>query len=141
MIDRSFNEHNDEHLAVLKNLDRSHIFEGFFFQEKRDWLLATNSLTWVHTISHTFFLETTHNWIDVHMYIYLLVIQVRNSKIDFIMEALSISCRNKHWSQYFNWILFSSTPTGYLTICLAKGLQAALESRAACTTTAGHIEG
>ena len=35
MIDRSFNEHNDEHLAVLKNLDRSHIFEGFF-QEKRD---------------------------------------------------------------------------------------------------------
>ena len=34
MIDRSFNEHNDEHLAVLKNLDRSHIFEGFFSRKK-----------------------------------------------------------------------------------------------------------
>ena len=27
---------------------------------------------------------------------YVLVIQVRNSKIDFNMEVLSISCRNKH---------------------------------------------
>ena len=34
MIDRSFNEHNDEHLAVLKNLDRSHIFEGFFSRKQ-----------------------------------------------------------------------------------------------------------
>ena len=34
MIDRSFNEHNDEHLAVLKKLDRSHIFEGVFSKKK-----------------------------------------------------------------------------------------------------------
>ena len=65
-----------------------------------------------------------------------LVIQVPNSKIDFNMEALSISCRNKHWSQYFNLILFSSTCC--LTICPAVIVQAALESRAACITTAGH---
>ena len=31
---------------------------------------------------------------------YDLVIQVRNSKIDFNMEALCMICRNKHWSQY-----------------------------------------
>ena len=46
------------------------------------------------------------------------------------MEALSISCRNKHWSQYFNQILFSSI--SYLTICPAVVVQAALDSRAAC---------
>ena len=63
--------------------------------------------------------------------------QVWNSKIDFNMEALSISCRNKHWSKYFHRILISST--GYLTICLAIVVQAALESRAACTTIARHI--
>ena len=75
---------------------------------------------------------------DLHIHRrYILVIQVRNSKIDFDMEALSISCRNKHWSQYFNQILFSST--GYLTICLAVMVQAALDSRTACTTMAGHI--
>ena len=75
----------------------------------------------------------------MHHYLTLtgtLVIQARNSKIDFNMEALSISCRNKYWSQYFNRILFSST--GYLTICLAVVVQAALESRAASTTTAWH---
>ena len=64
----------------------------------------------------------------------MLVIQVRNSKIDFDMEVLSISCRNNYWSQYFNRILFSST--SYLTIWLAIVVQAALDSRTACTTTA-----
>ena len=68
--------------------------------------------------------------LKVSLFVYILVIQVWNSKIDFNMEALSISCINKHWSQYFNRILFSST--GYLSICPA-------ESRAACTTKAGHI--
>ena len=68
----------------------------------------------------------------------LLGIQYWNSKIDFHMEALSISSRNKHWSKYFHQILISST--GYLTICLAIVVQAALESRAACTTTAEHID-
>ena len=52
--------------------------------------------------------------------------------------ALSIDCRNKHWSQCFNRILIWSS--GLSTICLAVVVQAALESRAACTTTAGHIE-
>ena len=53
------------------------------------------------------------------------------------MEAVSIDCRNKHWSQCFNQILISST---YLvTVCSAIAVQAALESRAACTTTAGPI--
>ena len=60
-----------------------------------------------------------------------------NSKIDFNMEALSISCRNKHWSKYFHRILISST--GYLTICPAVVVQAALESRAASTTMVRHI--
>ena len=41
--------------------------------------------------------------------IWILVIQVWNSKIDFNMEALSISCRNKHWSKYFYRILNSLT--------------------------------
>ena len=67
----------------------------------------------------------------------MLVIQFRNSKIDFNMDARIIDCRNKHWSQYFNQILFLST--GYFTLCPAVVMQAALESRAACTTTAGHI--
>ena len=58
-------------------------------------------------------------------------------KIDFNMEALSISCRNKHWSQYLNRILFTST--GYLTIFPAVVVQAVLDSRAACTTTSVHI--
>ena len=44
-----------------------------------------------------------------------LGIQVWNSKNDFNMEALSVSCRNKHWSKYVHWILISSTC--YLTIC------------------------
>ena len=66
-----------------------------------------------------------------------LGIQVWNSKIDFNMETLSISCRNKHWSQYFNQILFSST--GYLTICPAVVVQAVLDSRAACTSMARQI--
>ena len=51
------------------------------------------------------------------------------------MEALSISCRNKHVSQYSNRILISST--GYLAICPAVVVLAALDSRAACTTAAG----
>ena len=49
-----------------------------------------------------------------------------------------MSCRNKHWSQYFNRILISST--GHFTICPAIVVQAALDSRAACTTMAEHIE-
>jgi hypothetical protein len=51
------------------------------------------------------------------------------------MEALSIGCRNKHWSQCFNQILISST--GLISSGPAIVVQAALESRAACTTTAG----
>ena len=43
--------------------------------------------------------------LKVSIFVYILVIQVRNSKIDFNMEALSMSCRNKHWSQYFIRIL------------------------------------
>ena len=66
-----------------------------------------------------------------------LVIQVWNSKIYFNMEALGISCRNKQWSKYFHLILISST--GYLTICPAVLVQAALEPWAACTTMARHI--
>ena len=61
-------------------------------------------------------------------------IQVQKSKNYFNMEALSIGCWNKHWPQYFNRIFISST--GYLTICPAIVVQAALESRAACTTIA-----
>ena len=69
-----------------------------------------------------------------------LGIQVWNSKIDFNMEALSIDCRNKHWSQCFNQILILSSGLRLSTIRPAVVVQAALESRAACTTTAGHIE-
>ena len=67
---------------------------------------------------------------------YILGIQGWNKKKDFNMEALSISYRNKYWSQCFNQILISST--GYLTICPAVVVQAALGSRAACTTTVGQ---
>ena len=62
-----------------------------------------------------------------------LGIQVRNSKNDLNMEALSMGCRNKHESQCFNPILISST--GFTTVHLAILVQAALDSRAACTTT------
>ena len=54
------------------------------------------------------------------------------------MEALSIDCRNKHWPQCFNRILISSA--GSTSICSAVVVQAALDFRAACTTTAKHIE-
>ena len=63
-----------------------------------------------------------------------LGIQIRKSKIDLNILALSIGCRNKHWSQCFNQILISST--GLITPGPAVVVQAALESRAACTRTA-----
>ena len=53
------------------------------------------------------------------------------------MEALSIGCRKKHGSQCFNQILISST--GLITIGLTIVVQAALDSRAACTTMAGPV--
>ena len=52
---------------------------------------------------------------------------------------LSIDCRNKHWSQCFNWILISSA--GSPSVCLATVVLAALDSRAASTTVAGQTEG
>ena len=55
------------------------------------------------------------------------------------MEALSIYCRNKHWSQCFNWILISSA--GSPSVCLATVVLAVLDSRAASTTVAGQTEG
>ena len=64
-----------------------------------------------------------------------LGIQIRNSKIDKNIVALSIGCRNKPWTQCFNQNLISST--GWTTSGPAVVLQAALESSAACTTTAG----
>ena len=67
-----------------------------------------------------------------------LGIQICKSKLHLNMEALSIYCRNKHWPQCLNRILISSA--GSTSICSAIVVQAALESRAACTTTAGHIE-
>ena len=69
----------------------------------------------------------------VFQYIYILGIQIRKSKIDLNIVALSIGCRIMHWSLYFNQILISST--GLITPAVV--MQAALESRAACTTTAG----
>ena len=77
------------------------------------------------------------------LYLYFILacivgIQIRKSKIYLNMEALSIDCRNKHWSQCFNRILIWSS--GSTSICPAVVVQAALDSRAACTTTAGHIE-
>ena len=57
--------------------------------------------------------------------------------MDLNMQALCIDCRNKHWSQYFNQILIKLT--GLITPGPAIVVQAALDSRAACTTTAGHI--
>ena len=68
----------------------------------------------------------------------ILGIPIQKSKIHLNMEPLSIDCRNKHWPQCFNRILISSA--GSTSICSAVVVQAALESRAACTTTAGHIE-
>ena len=53
-----------------------------------------------------------------------LGIQVRNSKNDLNMEALSIGCRNKYRSQCFNQILISST--GLATVCPAVVVKAAL---------------
>ena len=56
------------------------------------------------------------------------------------MEALSIGAvevNADHWSFYQIWI----SSIGYLPIFPAIVVQAALDSRAACTTTAGHIEG
>ena len=66
-----------------------------------------------------------------------LGIQIRNSKNYLNIEALSIDCRNKHWSICFNRILISST--GLIAISPAVLVQAAMESRAACITTAGLI--
>ena len=64
-------------------------------------------------------------------------IQIRNSKNYSNIVALSIDCRNKHWSQYFNQILISST--GYLTICGTgcSGLQSSLHhnGQAHCAQT------
>ena len=65
-----------------------------------------------------------------------LGIQIRNSKIHLNIVALSIGCRNKHWSQCFNQILISLT--GLTTSGTAVVVQVALESRAACATTARH---
>ena len=64
-----------------------------------------------------------------------LGIQIRNSKIDKNIMALGIGCRNKPWTQGFNQNLISST--GWTTSGPAVVVQAALDSRAACTTTAG----
>ena len=69
------------------------------------------------------------------LYGFSLGIQIRNSKIDLNIVALSIGCRNKHWSQCFNQILISLT--GLISSGPSIVVQAALDSRAACTTTAG----
>ena len=53
-------------------------------------------------------------------------------KIDLNIVALSIGCRNIHWSQCFNQILISKTIL--TTSVLATVMQSALESRAACPT-------
>ena len=66
-----------------------------------------------------------------------LVIQIRNWKNYLNIVVLSIDFRNKHWSQCFNLILIWSS--GLSTICPAVVVQAALDSRAACTTTAERI--
>ena len=83
---------------------------------------------WIQTKIHT----------RIYKYVLRLGIQIRKSKIHLNMEALSIDCRNKHWPQCFNRILISSA--GSTSICPAIVVQAALDSRAACTTTAEHIE-
>ena len=95
------------------------------------------SLCWVPPYLNHFLNFGLGYLIHIHE-INILGIHFRKSKNYLNMEALSIDCRNKHWSQCFNQILISST--GYLTIHPAVVVQAALESRAACTTTAGHIE-
>ena len=64
-----------------------------------------------------------------------LGIQIRNTKNNSNIVTLSIGCRNKHWSQCFNQILISST--GLIAPGPAVVVQAALDSRAACTRTAG----
>ena len=73
--------------------------------------------------------QTFDNWR------YRLGIQIRNLKNDLNIVPLSICLRKKHWLQFFNQILISLT--GLTTSGPAVVVQAALESRAACTTTAG----
>ena len=51
-----------------------------------------------------------------------LGIQVWNSKNDLNMEALSMGCKNKYWSQCFNQIFIPST--GLVTVCPAIVVQA-----------------
>ena len=43
-----------------------------------------------------------------------LGIKIRRSKIDLNVVALSIGCRNKHWSQWFKVLWSVIIPTAYL---------------------------
>ena len=59
------------------------------------------------------------------------------SKIGFKTSEINISCRNIYWSQFFNQILIYSPRI--ITLGPTAVVLAALESRAASTTIAGHI--
>ena len=61
--------------------------------------------------------------------------RIRKSKIYLNEVALKIGCRNMFWSQCFNQKLISRS--GWTTLGPAIVVQAALDTRAASTTTAG----
>ena len=82
-------------------------------QKKTHWEEEVIDLVNLFVIAHIFFIAVLYFSIfrAIHTYGTPIGIQIRNSEMDLNIPTQNIGCRIKHWSQYFNrlvWLTASS---------------------------------